>query len=101
MQYAVQCNEEVVFSQEGDVAAAAAAFPEIENIFRGASIFGEGVFDICSNWGVSEAPAIENQAITSDIPASWGMEGGDIFPEPGEEAEWLEKHEAKHAAEVR
>ncbi|MEM1249158.1 MAG: tautomerase family protein [Acidobacteriota bacterium] len=40
-------------------------------------------------------------AITSDIPASWVMEGGDIFPEPGEEAEWLEKHEAKHAAEVK
>lgn len=27
-----------------------------------------------------------------EIPASWVMEGGVILPEPGEEAEWLEKH---------
>lgn len=26
---------------------------------------------------------------TADIPASWVMEGGDVIPEPGEEAEWL------------
>ena len=30
-----------------------------------------------------------------DTPASWVMEGGDIFPEPGEEAEWLAAHEAR------
>lgn len=29
---------------------------------------------------------------TLDVPASWVMEGGDILPEPGEEAEWLEAH---------
>lgn len=27
-----------------------------------------------------------------NVPASWIMEGGAILPEPGEEAEWLEKH---------
>lgn len=27
-----------------------------------------------------------------DIPASWVMEGGDILPEPGDEAAWLAKH---------
>lgn len=27
------------------------------------------------------------------VPASWVMEGGVILPEPGEEAEWLEKHQ--------
>ncbi|MCV6620368.1 MAG: hypothetical protein OIF51_01290 [Cellvibrionaceae bacterium] len=27
-----------------------------------------------------------------EVPASWVMEGGVILPEPGEEAEWLEKH---------
>ena len=26
--------------------------------------------------------------------ASWVLEGGDIMPEPGEEAEWLAKHAA-------
>ena len=33
-----------------------------------------------------------------DAPASWVMEGGEIFPEPGEEAPWLEAHEARMAA---
>ena len=36
-------------------------------------------------------------AVTTDVPASWVMEGGEIFPEPGEEAEWLERHDAKQA----
>ena len=35
------------------------------------------------------------EVTTADTPASWVMEGGDIFPEPGEEAEWLTAHEAK------
>lgn len=26
------------------------------------------------------------------VPASWVMEGGDVLPEPGEEAGWLEEH---------
>lgn len=30
-----------------------------------------------------------------DVPASWAMEGGDVMPEPGEEAAWLEAHAAK------
>ena len=31
----------------------------------------------------------------TDTPASWVMEGGEIFPEPGEEAAWLAKHGEK------
>ena len=31
---------------------------------------------------------------TVDIPSKWNMEGGEIMPEPGEEAAWLEKHQA-------
>lgn len=42
----------------------------------------------------------EISAVTTDVPASWVMEGGDIFPEPGEEAEWLLRHEAKMAEEA-
>ncbi len=30
--------------------------------------------------------------VTVDVPASWVMEGGELLPEPGEEAEWLERH---------
>ena len=40
----------------------------------------------------------EVQMITRDIDAKWVMEGGDLLPEPGEEAAWLEKHKQKIAA---
>ena len=33
-----------------------------------------------------------------ETPASWVLEGGEIMPEPGEEAEWFAAHEAKRAA---
>lgn len=37
---------------------------------------------------------------TTDTPASWVMEGGDVLPEPGEEEEWLARHNAKLAAQT-
>ena len=43
-------------------------------------------------------PIEEVAGVTADTPASWVMEGGDVLPEPGEEAEWLAAHEAKIAA---
>ncbi|MEM1194475.1 MAG: tautomerase family protein [Pseudomonadota bacterium] len=36
---------------------------------------------------------------TTDTPASWVMEGGDVLPEPGEEEAWLAAHEAKLSAQ--
>lgn len=36
--------------------------------------------------------------MTTDVPAAWAFEGGDIMPEPGEEAAWLAKHAAAHAS---
>lgn len=35
----------------------------------------------------------------TDVPASWVVEGGEVFPEPGEEAAWLEEHAKRLAAE--
>jgi phenylpyruvate tautomerase PptA (4-oxalocrotonate tautomerase family) len=32
------------------------------------------------------------EVVTVDVPASWVMEGGELLPEPGEEAAWLERH---------
>lgn len=43
-------------------------------------------------------PFEDIMAITSDTPASWVMEGGDLLPEPGDETEWLAAHEANLAA---
>lgn len=39
------------------------------------------------------------RVFTSDTPASWVMEGGDVLPEPGEEEAWIAAHEAKLAAQ--
>ena len=68
MQYAVQCNEEAVFTAPGSAAAAVAEHPELAGFFAGALNVSEAMLDICTRWGVSEAPAIENEAITNDIP---------------------------------
>jgi len=49
---------------------------------------------------VSEHTALSSadvHAFTTDTPASWVMEGGDVLPEPGEEEAWLAAHEAKLA----
>ena len=43
----------------------------------------------------SGLPKDEITATTSDTPASWVMEGGELLPEPGEEAEWMEALQAK------
>lgn len=43
-------------------------------------------------------PVNEIGVLIIETPASWVMEGGDLLPEPGEEAEWLKAHDAKLAA---
>ena len=45
----------------------------------------------------AEIPLEQIAATTNDTPARWVMEGGDIYPEPGEEAAWLAAHEAKRS----
>ena len=44
-------------------------------------------------------PADQIDMATQDIPAKWVMEGGDLLPEPGEEADWLKAHSEKIANE--
>ena len=46
----------------------------------------------------ADIPLDEIAPMILDVPASWTMEGGDILPEPGEEAEWLKAHAKKLAA---
>lgn len=44
--------------------------------------------------GIAHAAGLPNSKVTIELigfPASWGMEGGEILPEPGEEAEWLNR----------
>ena len=52
---------------------------------------------IVSELGASIATVIGRDAsevdvVTADVPSKWNMEGGELLPEPGEEAEWLERH---------
>lgn len=41
---------------------------------------------------ISGASEAEVGVFTADLPARWVMEGGEILPEPGEEAAWLARH---------
>lgn len=44
--------------------------------------------------GIAQAAGMAPEALSVDLlgfPASWAMEGGEILPEPGEEAAWLER----------
>ncbi|MEM8589812.1 MAG: tautomerase family protein [Pseudomonadota bacterium] len=42
-------------------------------------------------------PLSEIVVDTTDVPASWVMEGGDVLPEPGQEDAWLEAHQGAMA----
>jgi len=42
--------------------------------------------------GILDAKFDDVLMATRDVDAKWVMEGGDLLPEPGEEAAWLEKH---------
>lgn len=61
-----------------------------------AQIVEEMAASVCEHTGLAPDSV---HAFTTDTPASWVMEGGDVLPEPGEEAAWLAAHEAKHAAQ--
>ncbi|MCZ2817179.1 alpha/beta hydrolase [Modestobacter sp. VKM Ac-2984] len=67
-QLAVQCEEEVSFSDQEVVAAAAAEHPLVESFFDNAPTMGPAVFDVCADWNAGEPDPVENEALTSDIP---------------------------------
>lgn len=46
---------------------------------------------LCQVIGLDRA---EVGVVTVDVPSRWNMEGGELLPEPGEEAEWLARHGA-------
>ncbi len=54
-----------------------------------AEIASELKRSIAAALGCSE---LEVGVATADVPSKWNMEGGSLLPEPGEEAEWLERH---------
>ncbi|MCZ2803560.1 alpha/beta hydrolase [Modestobacter sp. VKM Ac-2983] len=67
-QLAVQCEEEISFSDRELVAAAAAEHPLVESFFANAPTMGPAIFDVCADWDAGEPGPAENEALTSDIP---------------------------------
>ena len=52
---------------------------------------------IVSELGASVAKILDRgreeiEVVTVDVPSRWNMEGGELLPEPGEEAAWLARH---------
>jgi pimeloyl-ACP methyl ester carboxylesterase len=67
MYYAVQCNEEISFTEPEDLEAAWEDFPELEE-FANPLDNSESAFTLCDAFDAGEASASENEAISSDIP---------------------------------
>ena len=44
--------------------------------------------------------AAQTEVLIRETPASWVLEGGEIMPEPGEEAEWFAAHKAQRTGGV-
>lgn len=69
MHLSVECFEEVPFADEAEVdAAATEADPRLDDWFEGATNVGPAVFALCDLWQAGAGPAVENEAITSDLP---------------------------------
>ena len=68
MHLSVQCNEEVPFTNEAAVAAAATSDPRLEDFFAEASNIGPAIYPICDMWQSGRANPVENEPVTSDLP---------------------------------
>ncbi|GAB3352121.1 alpha/beta fold hydrolase [Modestobacter lapidis] len=77
-QLAVQCQEEVPFSSEQTVAAAADDHPLVEGFFESAPTLGAGIFDVCATWDAGEPGEAENEPLVSEIPTL--VLAGDLDP---------------------
>jgi pimeloyl-ACP methyl ester carboxylesterase len=63
MFYTVRCNEEVSFETPAALQAAEDKFPQQHGVFDLSSYI-----PICGGWAAGNAPAVENQPVSSDIP---------------------------------
>jgi pimeloyl-ACP methyl ester carboxylesterase len=64
--FSTECQEDVAFQRRAQIEAALNDLPEI---FQTTALDqADFMFDICDIWRVSRSKAIENQAVSSDIP---------------------------------
>jgi hypothetical protein len=62
MYYSVQCQEEVPFANAQQIDTDVKQYPDFE------ALADKSTMQLCSSWGVPAAAAVENQAVSSDIP---------------------------------
>ena len=64
--FSTECQEDVTFQRREEVEA---ALEELPDIFQTAALDqADFMFDICGIWRVQRSRAVENQAVSSDIP---------------------------------
>jgi len=68
MHIAVQCSDEVAFTNVDEVAAAIGPYPELRGLTEGDAFSGLGVFPVCQSWGSAPPDPRENAPVTSDVP---------------------------------
>ena len=68
MHIAVQCNDEVAFTNVDEVAAAIAQYPELRALTEGEALSGAGLFPVCQSWGGAPLDPRENAPVASDVP---------------------------------
>lgn len=81
MQISVTCNEEIPFESEDTLGATAPTEPGYDRL---SSLNGPGsIFDLCRTWPAGRAPAVENETVTSDVPALLLAGSYDPITRPG------------------
>jgi pimeloyl-ACP methyl ester carboxylesterase len=68
MYLAVQCREELAFTERGAIMAALRQMPELDD-YTPAGIQGADYIHICATFGTDRAGEIENLPVYSDVPA--------------------------------
>ena len=62
--HSVRCVEEVPFYDREALLEAAVSEPDVADLFSDSDV----VLDVCDLWAVEPSPALENEAVSSDIP---------------------------------
>lgn len=68
MNLSVQCYEEVAFGTAAAAETAVSAYPQLAETFAVGTNTGPFAYTVCATWDVGSAPAVENEAIRSDLP---------------------------------
>lgn len=66
--YAVMCQDEIPFSSMDEIEQQAKDAGVTQDVIDEGLASSQGTFDVCKAWDLPASPAIENTAVTSDIP---------------------------------